>query len=138
MPAGYEANSAETLRRVILTDSSVWVDHFDSPDVSLYMLLEEELVLGHPLVTGELAMGSFLERESALLSLRELEQAVVAEHDEVTWFVTQNELHGLGLSFVDAHLLVSTMLTPGTLLWTRDKLLRNIAEKLGLHADHLR
>ena len=122
---------------MILTDTSVWVSHFDRSDATLETLLEEELVLAHPLVTGELAMGSMRERTDVLLSLRELEQAVTAEHDEVMWFVTQHSLYGLGLSFVDAHLLVSAMLTPGALLWTRDKLLLQIAQRLGLAANHL-
>lgn len=123
---------------MILVDSSVWVDHFDQADAVLVTLLEEELVVGHPFVTGELAMGSMGERESALLGLRELEQTVTAEPDEVVWFVTQNELYGLGLSYVDAHLLVSAMLTPGTLLWTRDQTLLRIAKGLKLNAEHLR
>lgn len=123
---------------MILADTSVWVDHFDSDDADLQSLLDDELVLGHEFVTGELAMGSMRERESVLLSLRELEQAVTAEPDEVVWFVTQNQLHGLGLSYVDAHLLVSAMLTPGTLLWTRDRTLLQAAQRLGLCADHLR
>jgi hypothetical protein len=33
---------------------------------------------------------------------------------------------------VDAHLLASTILTPGTSLWTRDKRLREVSREAGL------
>lgn len=40
-----------------------------------------------------------------------------------------------GIGFVDAHSIASTLITGQTLLWSRDKCLRDIAEKLGLSAD---
>lgn len=83
-------------------------------------------------------MARFKDREVVLLSLQDLRQAERAEDDEVVRFVTQNKLAGLGLSYIDAHLLVSVLLTPGTMLWTRDKSLRNAAESLGIAAKHLR
>jgi hypothetical protein len=101
------------------------------------LLLDEELILGHPFVTGELAMSRFRNREITLVSLADLPQAAKADEDEVVRFVTQNKLQGLGLSYIDVHLLVSALLTPGTLLWTRDKSLRHAAESLGVAAKHL-
>jgi predicted nucleic acid-binding protein len=123
---------------LILTDTSVWSDHFGTPDASLMMLLDEELILGHHFVTGELAMSRFKNREITLVALADLPQSARAEDDEVVRFVTQNKLQGLGLSYIDVHLLVSALLTPGTLVWTRDKSLRNAAELLGVAAKHLR
>ena len=102
------------------------------------MLLDEDLVLGHPFVTGELAVARFKDRERLLFALQNLDQAVRAEDDDVVRFVTQNKLQGLGLSYIDAHLLFSVLHTPGTMLWTRDKSLRNAAESLGIAATHLR
>lgn len=44
-----------------------------------------------------------------------------------------NSIAGIGLT--DAHLLASVFINPSTLLWTRDKPLRNVAEALGIHAS---
>ncbi len=41
-----------------------------------------------------------------------------------------HSLFGRGLGYVDAHLLVSTALTDGASLWTRDKRLQEVAEGL--------
>jgi hypothetical protein len=39
---------------------------------------------------------------------------------------------GLGIGFVDAHLLASTALADAASIWTRDKRLQNTARKLKL------
>jgi predicted nucleic acid-binding protein len=54
---------------------------------------------------------------------------------EVLSFIEQQSLHGLGIGYVDAHLLASVRLTPGSALWTRDKRLVKIAEKLNVAAS---
>ena len=41
-------------------------------------------------------------------------------------------LFGLGIGYVDAHLLAATMLTTGAKLWTRDKRLAATAAQHGL------
>jgi len=43
-------------------------------------------------------------------------------------------LFGIGIGYMDAHLLASVLLTPETRLWTRDKRLREIARQLSLDA----
>jgi len=45
--------------------------------------------------------------------------------------IDQHELFGLGIGYVDAQLLASTMLTADAALWTRDRRLRATAERLG-------
>lgn len=50
-------------------------------------------------------------------------------------FIRRNDLSGSGIGYADAHLLVSTRLTPGTGLWTRDRRLLAAARRLGLAAD---
>jgi hypothetical protein len=40
----------------------------------------------------------------------------------------------MGIGYIDAHLLAAVRLTPGTLLWTRDKRLLEVATKLGVAA----
>ena len=42
--------------------------------------------------------------------------------------------YGLGIGYIDAHLMTAVRLTPGATLWTRDKRLLGAAEKLGMTA----
>nr|MBA2670032.1 type II toxin-antitoxin system VapC family toxin [Gemmatimonadota bacterium] len=43
---------------MILTDTSVWIDHLRAGDPALSALLEQGRVLVHPFVLGELACGN--------------------------------------------------------------------------------
>jgi predicted nucleic acid-binding protein len=117
---------------VILVDTSVWVDHLRTGDRVLGQLLDSGGVLGHRFVTGELALGNLRERDLVLSALRELPQATVASDDEVLHFIDRQALFGLGIGYVDAHLLAAVLLTLGAKLWTRDKRLQAAATQLGL------
>jgi predicted nucleic acid-binding protein len=117
---------------VILVDSSVWVDHLRATDAMLAALLDSGRVLAHPLVIGELALANLRKRERILASLQDLPQATTATDREVLVFIEKRALSGLGLGYVDAHLLASTQLTSGASLWTRDERLLWIAEQLDL------
>lgn len=117
---------------MILVDTSVWVDHLRKGDTELAALLTAGNVLAHPFVIGELALGQLKQRETVLSALRNLPQANIASDAEVMQFIEQHALAGLGIGFVDAHLLASARLTAESIFWTRDKRLRSIAERLGL------
>ena len=117
---------------MILVDTSVWVDHLRAGDPALTTQLNAAQVLGHPFVTGEIAMGNLKARDVVLADLQDLPQAIVANDIEVLQFVERAALSGLGLGYIDAHLLASARLTPNSALWTRDKRLAEAAEKLGL------
>lgn len=117
---------------MILVDTSIWVDHLRRGDPALAARLEAEDVLIHPLVLGELAVGNLGQREIVLESLADLPRAAVASDDEVLGYIELHRLYGRGLSYVDACLLASTRLTPGSRLWTRDRRLADVAEQLGL------
>jgi predicted nucleic acid-binding protein len=119
---------------VILVDSSVWVDHLRSGDATLARLLNDGRVIAHPFVVGELALGSLRQRELILTALQDLPQAVVASDIEVLRFINQQALYGLGIGYVDAHLLASVRLTAGGSLWTRDRRLQSVADRLGVAA----
>ena len=119
---------------MILVDTSVWVDHLRKSDVGLRNLLLRGRVLSHPLVIGELAMGSFTRRDLLIKELGDLPKAAVADDDEVLHFVSRESLFGLGIGYIDAHLLAAVRLLPGTLLWTRDKRLKEIAVRFNLAA----
>lgn len=52
--------------------------------------------------------------------------------DEVLTLIDKRHLLGLGISYVDAHLLAATTLTTAARLWTRDKRLAGVAAQRGL------
>ncbi|MCU1477301.1 MAG: type toxin-antitoxin system VapC family toxin [Subtercola sp.] len=120
---------------MILVDTSIWIDHLHRPEPALVSLLSSSRVAQHPMVIGELAMGSLRRREEFLGLLVNLPRVAVADNDEVRAFVDHHHLHGRGLGLVDAHLLAAVHLTPGTSLWTRDNRLRVAAAEL--HVAHV-
>ena len=61
-----------------------------------------------------------------------LAKARAATDREVLQFIGRHKLFGLGIGYVDAHLLAAARLTDGAELWTRDKHLHAAARKLGL------
>lgn len=123
---------------MILVDTSIWVDHLRVGDPLLARLLDRGETLGHPWVTGELALGQLRGRAEILRLLEHLPQATVATAAELLEFINRRELFGLGIGYVDAQLLAATMLTNDGRLWTRDRQLRSAAEHLGVHlADEL-
>lgn len=117
---------------MILVDTSVWVDHLRSGDASLTRLLSTGLVLGHPWVAGELALGNLAQRQTILSLVQALPLAVVATDVEVLSLIDRHRLHGRGIGYVDAHLLAAGRLTPGAQLWTRDKRLAAAAADVGI------
>jgi len=117
---------------MILVDTSVWVAHLRSGEPALAQRLNASEVLSHPLVIGELAMGNLRSRAELLGVLRNLPQATVATDDEVLAFIEREALHGLGIGYLDAHLLAATRLTPDARLWTFDRRLAEVAGRMGL------
>ena len=117
---------------MILVDTSVWVDHLRRGDKALAAVLNDGQALGHPAVVGEVGLGSLANRREILGLMANLPQSVQATHAEVMAYVETHSLHGLGIGYIDAHLLASTALTPGSSLWTRDKRLRAAASSLAL------
>lgn len=115
---------------MILVDTSIWVDHLRSGDSALARLLEDGRVLGHPWVTGELALGGLSQRQEILGLLNSLPAAAVAEPAEILRFVEQHHLTGRGIGYVDVQLLVAARLAAAS-IWTRDKRLAATAAELG-------
>ncbi len=120
---------------MILADTSVWIDHLRYGDAELVRHLDAAQILIHPFIVGELALGSLRQRELILNSLQDLPKVQVADDKEILYFIDAETIFGLGLGYVDAHLLAATRLTPGTRLWTRDKRLAAAATRLRLQAD---
>jgi predicted nucleic acid-binding protein len=117
---------------LILVDTSVWIDHFKAPIAAIEDLSQAERILGHPFITGELAVGHLRDWDGMLGTLRRLLQAKIASEAEVLALISNERLAATGLGLVDVHLLASCRLMPGTRLWSRDKRLVRYAEQLGV------
>jgi hypothetical protein len=58
----------------------------------------------------------------------------VARQSDLRLMIEARRLYNLGIGLTDAHLIASVFADSPTLLWTRDKRLRRVAENLGVHA----
>jgi predicted nucleic acid-binding protein len=116
---------------MVLVDTSVWVAHLRHGTVGLEALLNENQVVCHPFIIGELACGNLKNRNEILINLQALPQAILAGHEEVMQFIEIYRLMGQGLGYIDMHLLASAILTHVP-LWTLDKRLNEVAVKLKL------
>ncbi len=122
---------------MILVDTSIWIDHLHGTESRLVALLEDAEVCVHPMIIGELALGSLRDRSVVLALLGDLPGISVAAHAEVLQLIESHALYGTGLSLVDAHLLAAVRLSPAAKLWTRDHRLQSAAERLGVAANSL-
>ena len=66
---------------------------------------------------------------SDLASLRQPQQATLRE---VMDFIEREKLYGEGCGIVDMSLLASTLITPGSELWTLDKCLSSLSLRFGV------
>jgi len=116
---------------MVITDTSIWVTHLRQGSRQLEKLLIDAEVMCHPFIIGELACGSLKNRNEIISLLQSLPMAPTIEFDEFIFFIERNRLMGIGIGFVDVHLLASAQLT-GIPLWTADKRLKSAATKLDL------
>lgn len=121
---------------MILVDSSIWIDFLRSGfDDHLEYLLKGESVVMHDFVLGEIAMGSLKNRTARLAMLGSLHRIPTASDVEVRTLVESAKLFGLGLTFIDVHLLTAARASSDfepARLWTGDKRLHAQAERLGI------
>lgn len=125
---------------MILADTPIWINHLNPKDRNfnkqfsdhLVTLLNQNLVLAHPMVIGELACGNLKDRKTVLTDLKNLPNASVATDDHVLSFIEQKQLMGRGIGYIDFHLLAATELTRSTELWTLDESLMDVATELNL------
>jgi predicted nucleic acid-binding protein len=61
--------------RMILADTSIWIDHLRQTDPALTALLARREILAHPFVIGELALGSLKQRDIILARLSAFQAA---------------------------------------------------------------
>jgi predicted nucleic acid-binding protein len=119
---------------LILADTSVWVDHLRFGDKEMRERLSRGEIGIHPFIIAELALGSLKDRVGTLALLDRLPQVRVAQSTEVRLAIEGRRWYGQGIGLIDAHLIASVFISSPTLLWTRDKRLRRVAEGLGVDA----
>jgi len=119
---------------MILVDTSVWVDHLRRGNASLRQALEADEVLCHPFVIGELACGRMTNRAEILSLLHALPQATLLDEGEALTFLETHGLMGVGLGWIDVHLLGAARLARVS-LWTLDRPLARAAARLGVFAS---
>lgn len=116
---------------MILVDTSVWIDHLHKGDQVMATALEQEQVLMHPFVIGELACGNLRNQGEVLSLLQKLPKPTVASEAEALGFIEGHKLMDRGIGYLDAHLLASAALETAR-LWTRDRRLAAAASALNL------
>lgn len=117
---------------MILVDTVIWADHIGVRDPRLEALIDQKQVRMHPFVIGEVSLGNLKRRRETLQALADLPRAPVAEINDVATLIERQNLAGTGVGYVDAHLLASVLIMPSAVLWTRDKRLRVVAERMGV------
>ncbi len=119
---------------MVLVDTSVWVSHFRGGNTLLQTLLLEEVVVCHPFIIGEVACGHLKDRKKIISLFQALPSVTMPEHTEVLEFLERNRLMGLGMGWIDVHLLASALLNRVS-LWTMDKKLREVATRLNVRYE---
>ncbi len=112
---------------MVLIDTSVWIDHLHRADQHMGLLLENDQVIMHPMVIGELALGHLANRQRALEDLADMPEISVATQEEFLYLIDTYRLMGTGISYVDANLLASVVAHGDTKLWSRDRRLNQVA-----------
>lgn len=120
---------------MILADTSVWVDHLRNRNAEMERCLSQGLIAMHPLIVAEISLGSLKNRPKVLADMESLLEVKVAQLSEVREMIEVRGLYSKGIGLTDAHLIASCLLTPGTLLWTRDAAMAKVGEGLGILVD---
>ncbi len=121
--------SREEGLKMVIADTSVWINHFRSGDSHLEKLLLDDDVICHPFIIGELACGNIKNRKHILTLLQALPGSQMIADEEILPFIESKKLHGAGLGLIDVHLLASALLS-NVALWTMDKNLKAAAVQL--------
>jgi predicted nucleic acid-binding protein len=115
----------------VLADTCVWVKHFRQRNALLAAMLEDGEIWCHPIVVGELTMGTLKNRQQTIFDLSQLSRPPLASFSETRQMVESRKLWGRGIQWNDARILASSIL--GEIpLWTFDLRLKEIARELGV------
>jgi predicted nucleic acid-binding protein len=115
----------------IVVDSNIWVHHWRTPNRLLMEMMADGEIWTHPLVIGELSMGTLRNREVLLWDLTRLGRPQLATDAETRQMVEARKFWGIGICWNDAKILASVVIG-SCLLWTLDKRLDKAAAELGV------
>ncbi len=113
----------------VVVDSNIWIHHWRSRNLLLEAMMADGEVWTHPLVIGELSMGTLHKREQVLWDLTRLGRPQLATDAETRQMVEGRRLWGRGIGWNDAKILASVVVGD-CLLWTGDVRLNAIATEL--------
>lgn len=117
---------------LILADTNIWCRYFREGQETLSSLIEYDFLAIHPLVIGELSVGSLPRRQQTLADLRAFHSVRPARFSEVHHLIETNHLWGKGLQWNDLAILASVIASDNILLWTEDKRLAAAAERFNV------
>lgn len=115
----------------VLVDTNIWVKFFRFGNPLFAGLLEDNEVLCHPLVLGEISMGNLAERRAVISDLFLLEHVPEATFAEVCHLVESRKLWGKGLQWNDVCILAAAVLAD-VKVWTLDLRMAEVAKQLGV------
>jgi hypothetical protein len=84
----------------LLADTSVWIDHFRRRILEDFIAEEGRIVM-RGCVIGELACGTLPNRPQTLAALRDFEETVVVDDEDVHYLIESRELWGKGIGWAD-------------------------------------
>ncbi len=119
---------------MVLVDTSVWIRFFFGQEpylAEMHRLLASNEIAGHELVYGELLIGDRGGRAKFLANYEQIYEARMVPHQEVVALVRHRRLHGLGVGWIDVHLLASA-LAERLQLWTADTAFAAVAREAGV------
>lgn len=117
---------------MILADTSVWVDHLRNHNPAMEKRLLSGQIVMHPFIVAEIALGSLQNRQQRLADMESLLEVRVALIGEVRHMIEAHALYSKGIGLMDASLIASCLLTPGTQLWTFDVAMERAARLVGI------
>ncbi len=121
---------------MVLVDTSIWVNHFRNGNNTLVHLLNNDLVLFHPLILLEITCGSPPgPRNKTLEYIGNLQLVKTATSAEVMRLIETHHLYESGCGAVDITLLASTLINQVATIWTQDKKLEALAKKFNVCFD---
>ena len=98
----------------------------------MHKRLKNGQIAMHPFIIAEIALGSLHNRHQRLGEMDALSQVQIANIREVRKMIELRQLFSKGLGLVEAHLLLSCLLTPGLHLWTLDARMEMAAKSIGI------
>jgi len=120
---------------IILADTNIWCNYFRQGEPTLSKLIEFDFLAIHPLVIGELSVGTLPSRQQTVKDLHAFPALRPATYQETHHLIEENKLWGKGLQWNDLAILASVLASDGVLLWTEDKRLAKVASEFGIRYD---